>query len=142
MGRPYYPGSGFSVRGEIGSRLRDPDYASLVSLPCTETTILNILKNIAMKHSEGTWIIRGRNAADHIMIGKSPNNTLTYAYACYISEERTEEQEANAKLIAAAPTMLQTLLEIKADMESHYLLKNTFMYGKVVEAIDLAISPL
>lgn len=67
------------------------------------------------KHTKGEWEIHGYNANGHILIGKSgqPHNTgkiVIVGWDCCGRD--SEEWKANAKVISAAPTMLEALIDM------------------------------
>ncbi len=59
-----------------------------------------------MKHTKGEWKIT--QDGTQIYTGDNPTNVKVMCDIC----TRTEESKANTKLIAAAPDLLKTLIEI------------------------------
>lgn len=67
-----------------------------------------------MKHSKSPWIAKGRTVhADGVRISQSG-----FRGAASVQVERAYDEmlKANAKLIASAPTMLETLKRIRKDL--------------------------
>jgi hypothetical protein len=78
-----------------------------------------------MNHTKGEWI-----AKDGQIYPQETGKTL--ALIPYF-DEGNEEHEANQKLIAAAPTMLEALILVRAQMTAH-IPESTF------DLIDKAIN--
>ena len=74
-----------------------------------------------MKHTPGPWITRAGETNDKygrtlgVVVDESNNDGVSKA-VCYVSPESdiTDEDVANAKLIAAAPELLEALKELQA----------------------------
>lgn len=56
------------------------------------------------KHTEGPWLVTGIQGSDRLMVGAGDGSDVV----CDIRVDRPDA-EANAKLIAMAPTMLSSL---------------------------------
>lgn len=63
-----------------------------------------------MKHTPGPWIVREQGFADEFFITTDKNRWL-FSFR-QNGELWTEEERANAKLIALAPEMLKTLQSV------------------------------
>lgn len=64
-----------------------------------------------MKHTKGQWLIGSGNISTACVIVKQYNGNDAY----YTNVLNADEREANAKLIAAAPEMLECLLKLTTD---------------------------
>jgi len=66
-----------------------------------------------MKHTQGKWEI-SNNGHQALRIGVNINNPLESCIICSLSgNPSSDEIKANAKLIAAAPELLDALIKIR-----------------------------
>lgn len=70
-----------------------------------------------IKHTKGPWKVvrpmKGKYRGDFAIVPQSKHSTESSGPAfCYLAKGREDMQEANAKLIAAAPALLDVLNDI------------------------------
>ena len=97
-----------------------------------------------MTHTKGPWEIHGGNTCDFIMGGDKGDSK----FVCQLFNREDEDfsdsktKEANAKLIAAAPEMLELLNSIGQAITSNYgdgVSMHLFM-GAILPTIDGVVS--
>lgn len=90
-----------------------------------------------LKHTPGPWEIEYDNSDSGQWFSVGPAK-IEFGWA---TNEREEEAEANAKLIAAAPTMLSLLLKLKDKIENHdeWWMSSPNKGGFDVDEIELII---
>lgn len=82
-----------------------------------------------MKHTKGTWKIE-----DH-QIGSGESHLGGFkTVICELNKHLSDEGKANAKLIAAAPELLEALIEIQKQFN-----KDGYMTGHLYEICETAI---
>lgn len=90
------------------------------------------------KHTQGEWEIKGDK-----IISKNLKAHRLVTIAQYESFPLEGEAEANAKLIASAPELLEALIEARAKVLMHTVLElgygNVPMFPKLLGKIDNAI---
>lgn len=64
--------------------------------------------NAQTKHTAGPWEVQGNNIV-------ATKGNVDVAVICYSGEHFTGEDKANARLIAAAPTMYEFIAKVSAD---------------------------
>lgn len=93
-------------------------------------------------HTKGEWKIEGQLDTTTIMSGETH---IALVMACDFKDR--EEQNANARLIASAPTMLQTLqecLDVYENKEQNgggLAMYETCLKLTIVKAIEKATNP-
>lgn len=74
------------------------------------------------KHTEGEWRAMPFGLAEEgvtKVLSNIPNNGFgTWICSTFVSVSKVDESEANAKLIAAAPDMLEALMNLENDDNS------------------------
>jgi hypothetical protein len=63
------------------------------------------------KHTPGPWRVFNKNGVISVMSGRSPKNEVVH-WAGFDSSHFPKDRLANARLIAAAPEMLEALKDI------------------------------
>jgi hypothetical protein len=86
-----------------------------------------------LKHTPGPWTMWYKNDCDYIILGpQMQDGNPEIAHVNGYIEFSDAENKANAKLIAAAPDMLQTLIDLKASLvEDGY-----YSSDEEIQAID------
>ena len=98
-------------------------------------------------HTPGPWYLEsGRTARiDHLSVCHEDRHTPGAAtgviarVTCRVSW--MEEQQANARLIAAAPDLLEALQIVRAGFDKRSLGISAYGYKTVVDAIEKATKP-
>lgn len=70
-----------------------------------------------IKHTKGPWKVvrpmKGKYRGDFAIVPQSKHSTEASGPAfCYLAKGREDMQEANARLIAAAPELLEALVDL------------------------------
>lgn len=90
-----------------------------------------------IKHTPGPWIAEGGDGHGNIWIGTKEGVYVagTVLPIHGTTELSKEQAEANARLIAAAPDMLQALIDLRATLDPYDI-----QYGNQVDLIEGAIA--
>ena len=102
------------------------------------------------KFTQGEWVSRGfeKNSNGHVSIDFKDGFITVYGGSTYGLDRQeklkfVEKAEANAKLIAAAPDLLESCLAAKAMYEAQGINENSRIggdqYTKLIEAIKKAL---
>ncbi len=74
------------------------------------------------KHKPGPWFVNGRESYTKYIEARIGGGLLQEVAACGPTEQQ-EQQEANARLIAAAPDLLEALIAMERE-KSDYMTRN------------------
>lgn len=88
------------------------------------------------KHTPGEWTFEPENG-DKFATVKAADGTQSGQLIAVLKYQSTEQSNANAKLIAAAPDMLKALMEIRSIELSNFRDKK---YDDLFKSIDMAIA--
>lgn len=95
-----------------------------------------------MKHTKGKWVVFDTGDTIDINAEDSEGFTLIAEIPCSLRnryEHLLDEKEANAKLIAAAPELLEALEDVANMCKGHLIEGLEFDAVEVMENVDEAI---
>lgn len=84
------------------------------------------------KHTPGPWVFEGENSAMPVLCLYCADNKSPFH-----GSRNEEELKANARLIAAAPELLEALCEATAWLHAH---KHTLCAQSICDQVDAAIA--
>lgn len=92
---------------------------------------------MTMKHTPGPWAYgEDRRGTKRVFDGEGHEVVRAMSSAGYPARRPTAEREANARLIAAAPTMRDALLAIRAQLRGAWEHPARSRFGAVGYTID------
>lgn len=80
-----------------------------------------------MEHSKGNWIAKNTNSNSYVY-------SMLSGVICELNNKPQEEAKANAKLIAAAPQMLEILTQVNNLLSEHQKQDSKILAGYTMAA--------